>query len=548
MSSPPGRIDSLEPDRPQLGTESRRAATGLQAVNVRDSRPRIVARPDLTKVLDEVEAGILSDPDAGVYTRGELLVRVARDPKKIAGVVRAKGAAAIAPVSVDYLRELIDRAVRMVNGSGEPILPPLWTAKGILARGAWQYPELEGVVETPTLRPDGSVLDVPGFDLSSGLLFDPGATKFPPVPNFPSLEDAIDAWHRLRVPFADFPFVSEGDFSSLLATLFAVLARHAIRGPCPMTAIGAPTPGSGKGLAADGISLIATGRVAARTTVAKDDDEMRKRILGLAVAADPMILIDNVVGEFGSTSIAATLTSETITDRVLGMSRIVTLPVRAVWILTGNNVQYRGDLGRRVLVCDLDPKMEHPEDREDFKIPDLPDYLLKHRAELVVDVLTILQAYRLAGRPPHGLARKGSFESWDDWVRAPLLWVGAADPLEGQQRLRESGDLELDALRMALTLWREHYGEKAITLSEALEGLSGDNDPLRAALCGLADREPGRLTTLQLGCALRSYSRRIASGLRFARHPKKIHGVARWMVVQEGSSGGDGGDGGDVST
>jgi hypothetical protein len=506
---------------------------GVPEEEKKDLRPRIVARPDLTEVLDEIEAGILSLPDAGVYTRGELLVRVVRDPKKTAGVKRAKGAAAIAAVSVDYFRECIDRAVRIVNKSGEPILPPVWTAKGILARGAWSFPELEGVIETPTIRADGSILDEPGFDLSTGLMFDPGATEFPPVPIRPTIDDAIEAWGRLRAPFKDFPFVSEGDFSAFLATLFAVLVRHVIRGPCPMTAIGAPTPGSGKGLLADAVALIATGRVAARTTVAKDDDEMRKRILALAVAADPIVLVDNVTGQFGSASIAATLTSETITDRVLGLSRTVTVPVRAVWMLTGNNVLFRGDLGRRVLPCDLDARMEHPEDRENFTISDLPAYLLEHRAELVVDALTILRAYCLEGRAAHGKPRKGSFENWDDWVRAPLLWLGAADPLEGQERLRESGDVELDALRTALTLWFERFGERAITLAEVLDGFTSDHDPLRAALCELAGREPGKLSTTQLGCALRGYLHRIASGLRFVQRAQKTRGVASWRVIRE---------------
>jgi hypothetical protein len=549
MSSPPARRDETTSARPQLvRADQEKATPNLVSLGGRDSRPMVVARPELVEVLDFIEAGIFADPDAGVYTRGDLLVRVVRDPKKIAGITRAQGAAAIAVVSADYLRECIDRAVRMVNKEGDPILPPVWTAKGILARGAWPFPELEGVIETPTLRSDGSILDRPGFDLSTGLLFDPGATEFPAVPDLPNLDDAIEAWGRLRTPFADFPFVSESDFSAWLATLLAVLIRHAIRGPCPMTSFGAPTPGSGKGLAADAVALIATGRVAARTTVAKDDDEMRKRILALAIAADPIVLIDNVVGQFGSASIAATLTSETITDRVLGLSRTATLRVQAVWMLTGNNVQFRGDLGRRVLPCDLDAKMEHPEDRENFRIPNLPAYLLKHRPELVVDALTILRAFCLAGRPPHGRPRKGSFESWDDWVRAPLLWIGAADPLEGQERLRESGDIELDALRSALALWYERFGENAITLAEVLEGLSGDHDPLRAALCELAGREPGKLNATQLGCALRGYMRRIASGLRFAQHAQKTRGVARWRVVRETPSGGDGRDGGGVYT
>ena len=46
-----------------------------------------------------------------------------------------------------------------------------------------------------------------------------------------------------------------------------------------------------------------------------------------------------------------------------------------------NNVQLKGDLGRRVVPIDLDPKIEHPEDRT-FKRSDLLGYLQENRPRL----------------------------------------------------------------------------------------------------------------------------------------------------------------------
>ena len=45
-------------------------------------------------------------------------------------------------------------------------------ATALLARaGAWRFNSIIGVVTAPTLRPDGSVIDRPGYDPATGLLF-----------------------------------------------------------------------------------------------------------------------------------------------------------------------------------------------------------------------------------------------------------------------------------------------------------------------------------------------------------------------------------------
>ena len=38
---------------------------------------------------------------------------------------------------------------------------------GLLRKGQWQFPKVAGVITTPTLRPDGTILDQPGYDPSN---------------------------------------------------------------------------------------------------------------------------------------------------------------------------------------------------------------------------------------------------------------------------------------------------------------------------------------------------------------------------------------------
>ena len=70
-------------------------------------------------------------------------------------------------------------------------------AKTLLARQQWKLPVLAGVIQAPTLRYDGSILQNPGYDAETGLFYNPGKTLFPPIPHSPSFEEAIAAKNRL---------------------------------------------------------------------------------------------------------------------------------------------------------------------------------------------------------------------------------------------------------------------------------------------------------------------------------------------------------------
>ncbi len=46
--------------------------------------------------------------------------------------------------------------------------------------------------------------------------------------------------------------------------------------------------------------------------------------------------------------------------RILGATKIVTLPWRALIMATGNNISFYGDTSRRVLMARLEPTEEKP--------------------------------------------------------------------------------------------------------------------------------------------------------------------------------------------
>jgi hypothetical protein len=445
-------------------------------------------------------------------------------------------------IDIAWLRECLDRSARFVkvvaldaqHQRRKRVLPPEWVAKTLAARGQWPFPALEGVVETPTLRPDGSILETAGYDNETGLVFDPGSSDFPTFPANPSLATARKALCVLAEPFDDFPFLANSDRSTALAAVLTVLARPAIVGPCPMFAIRAPSPGTGKSLLADAIATIATGRPGARLAPPRDDDEARKLILALGLDGTSIATIDNASGAFGSQSIAAALTATAWTDRLLGVSRVATVQLRTVWLLTGNNTTFRGDLGRRVLPCDLDAECEHPEDRTGFKHPKLSAYLSSHRKKLVIAALTILRAYHLAGRPPHQSPPKGSFEAWDSFIRGALIWTGATDPLQGRERLRADADADLDALRQGLSAWECAFGNEPTTAAEAVVRAKQDGEmDLATGLAALIGCTTAQLDSRRLGYTLRRVKGRRVQRRRFEPGRPARNGVRRWVVVCE---------------
>lgn len=521
-------------------TEKARSATRYEPEVEAEAKPEIVVRPRLQRVVQEAEDAIIADKSVGVYTRAGILVKVIRDgARRIAKLTRPPGAPVIVAAEAAWLREILDKVaiwVRHTRRSGGikkvQSLPPDWAVNTLAARGEWGLPALEGVIETPVMRPDGSIVDSPGYDAQTGLLYDPGGTEFRPIPEEPTSEDAGRAMLELLEPFAEFDFVTPADQAVATAALFTLLARPAIAGPVPLFAFRAPTPGSGKSLLADVITMIATGRPAARMAPPTSDEEARKLILALAIEGAPVVLVDNANGIFGSQSVSAALTATTWSDRLLGFSKTLTAPLRMTWFLTGNNVTFKGDLGRRVVPCDLDPKVEHPEDRTGFRHPDLLAHVARERARIVVASLTVLRAYHVSGRPRHGRPPKGTFEAWDQLVRGALLWVGMSDPLESAQRIRDEGDADLDSLRQGLAAWAAAFDSEPKTAAEAVEQIAHSQD-LGPALGALSGCGVAQLDARRLGYALRRVRGRRVGGLRFEVGTPTRTKAQRWKVEKD---------------
>jgi hypothetical protein len=508
----------------------------------------------------ELVSTALARWEPSIFCRGCQLVRVLRDSRPGAaggqGLTRPAGAPRIAPLPPAKLRCLITRNVELTkyveNKDGDieevPAHPTEWLVKGIDAAGDWSgMRHLEAITEAPLLRRDGSILQERGYDPASGVLYDP-SEDFPRVPDEPTREDAIRARDELLEPLADFPFASEAHKAVILAAMITLLARFAFDGPAPLFFITANTRGTGKGLLCDVIAVIVLGRPFARAAYSRDDDEMRKVILSLAIEGDRAVLLDNIAGTFGGPALDAALTAVEWSGRELGKSKQLRLPLVATWFATANNPVIGADSARRVCECRLESPEERPEEREGFRHPDLLAWVRRERGRLLVAALTILSAYCRAGRPDMRLKPWGSYEGWSALPRSAVVWAGLPDPGETRQELVERADTEAQALAGLLAGWEEIDPEgRGVTTSQALKAMKAEPEKyatLRAVLTEVFECAVGELPSAQrLGKLLRKFVGRIVDGRCFAARegPGK---VSVWTVRQTRPKGGGCGSGG----
>jgi hypothetical protein len=507
------------------------------------------------EVNDRAVEALAADPD--IYQRGEVLVHVIRTERdeESEHLRRPAGSPQIRVVPMALLRDRLTAVVEFEKFDGrckEYVLahPPDWCVKAVEARGQWDgIRHLEGVVDVPVLRPDGTLLDRPGYDEMTRLLYLPKGPA-PIVPDRPTTNREVRVAVRVLMDLVtDFPFKKREHCSAWLAHLETPLARPAFDGPAPMTVYDGNVAGAGKGLLCSMVSTITTGQDMPVSAAHSDDNEMRKAITAAAIAGDQLIVLDNVAGVLGGPALDAALTTTRWRARLLGGNKWVDLPLYATWAATGNNIILGGDTARRVLHVRLESPEEHPEERTDFKHPDLRSHARQHRAELLAAALTILRAYCAAGRPDMNLPPWGSFESWSALVRGAIVWAGEVagidlpDPAATRDEVRRNADPAAQALP-ALLAGIETLDPKGegLTVGEILSRSEQGEEPaimaLREALCILCPSKDGKVSPNSLGMKLHHQRGRVIGGRCLQRLESRAHANGtRWRVVSTAQRG-----------
>jgi putative DNA primase/helicase len=483
----------------------------------------------LPRVVKETEKAVL-DSGVAIFARGGRLVYPVSESAPAANggqTVMAR----LSEFMVDSFVEPVAEAAIFQRHSMRAkawidVDPPVQLVRMVLARERrWSFPRVAGVITTPTLRPDGSLLSVPGYDPRTELYLCLGLAM-PTIPQAPTRDDARAALAVLKELFDEFSFKRRAPALDLAVALSGVLTAL-LRGSLPTAPINlvrADTPGTGKSYLVDVISTIATGRLCPVITAGRSAEETEKRIGAVLLAGSSIMSLDNLIHDLEGELLCQVAERPVVRIRPLGRSETVDCECHTAMWATGNNVGFKGDMVRRGLVCDLEARDAKPEMRE-FK-RDAVGLAQADRGKYVAAALTIVRAY-LAADAPRVCGPFGSYRDWSRMVRSPLVWLGEPDPVASLEASREE-DPVLSNIREFFALWSIHmrldYDYTTTRIAEiAVEDRSAPNnfnppDLENFLLKVAAERgRPGVISSDRLGRWLTSISGRVVDGRRLVK-------------------------------
>jgi hypothetical protein len=362
-------------------------------------------------------------------------------------------------------------------------------------RGEWRLRPLNGIATAPLLNGDGTIQSAEGYDLGSGMWCENTPDLTGLVPGRPTSEDAQSALMLVRDTFKTFCFADAEmidaagsipvvdltkppgrDESSFLAALLTAVCRPSLplapgvlfRGPSISGA------GTGKGLLGRCICIIAFGREPHAVTAGATAEELEKRIAAELIEGSPALFLDNLNNTaFKSNLLASAITERPAKVRLLGRSQMVALNASALVILTGNGLNVSEDLTRRFIEVELDPRMENPEARPFTN--NIRAEVKAQRTTLLAAVLTIWKWGRTAPEIRRCLPL-GSFETWCEWVRDPLVALGCQDPVERVSEAKER-DSRRQSVAEMFAVWWERHREQPVTLYDLNDDVKNAVDP-----------------------------------------------------------------------
>lgn len=519
-----------------LRTEVRRAqaqsslAIEKSTIPSRPPRPVIqVVDGELPATVDQAEDALIR-ADCGLYQRSGSVVRavITKLPAADGGITSGHR---IVPVTIPHIVECMTLAADFQkyiksDETWKSTDCPEQTAQVYLARQQWRLPPLVGVISAPTLRHDGSILETPGYDDRTGLLFEPLGQVFYPVPQRPNRRDAVEALGQLHAIIDTFPFVARVDRSVAISAILTVLVRRSMAS-APLHAFTAPVAGSGKTMLVNIAAIIASGRSAGVISQGHKEEEFEKRLASCLIAGDAIINIDNCEQPLTGDLLCQAISEPVVKPRVLGFSLTPDISSNGSIFATGNNLIISGDVSRRALLSSLDPQCERPELRE-FEDDPIAT-VISRRTDLVLAGLTILRAHFIAKTPP-SIPALGGFEAWSRIVRDAIVWLGDPDPCITMIKIREA-DTKLSPLAAVLSQWLSVLGSSPVSARRIIElcAQPGGED-FREVITDIAGNATG-ISAGKLGKWLSKNQNRISDDISIVQSGVS-HSAVLWTVKE----------------
>ncbi|MPZ82201.1 MAG: hypothetical protein GEV28_18090 [Actinophytocola sp.] len=385
----------------------------------------------------------------------------------------------LAALLAEHVNVIESRAAGKDGHTEVPVTPSRTVLSAVLSHRHWPgLPALRGLISAPVLRPDGTLLQDPGYDPATGYYLTT-RMRMDRVPDQPTPDQVDTACTFLLDTFlADFPWRGDADRANYLALLVTPLLRPYTRALVPFGIVDATMPGSGKTILTSCIGLLVGQRV---LTWPDADDELRKAITTVLADQVGAVVFDNLIEGhvINSAVLARLITERTWTDRRLGSNTAATFTNDRIWLATGNNLRVGGDMASRSVWVRLDPDCPQPEARSGFSIPNLDTWILDpdNQALVLHHLLVLVVDWCRHGAPTStAVPQMRQFTRWAQHLGGFLTHHGIGDFLANHT---DAAALDEDAAEWAhfLHTWHHIFADRPITARD-----------LRAS----ADPEPGR--------------------------------------------------------
>ena len=274
----------------------------------------------------------------------------------------------------------------------------------------------------------------------------------------------------------DFPWRFDGpenrDSASrqnFIGLMLTPLLRPALNGNIPMHMILSTIPRSGKSLLAEQV-LGGTylGKPSPARQLGSSEEEREKRIVSMLLEGVTIVHLDNIRESLDSAHIASLLTSTEFSARRLGVNDTTPLPNNLILVASGNNIRASEEIAKRSVPVWLTPNRDDPENRTDFRHPDLPYYVAEQRRDILSALISMVVRWR-DGEKVMGPWPKGGFERWAEIVGGVLMANGLGLWRSNERAWQRAADTTGEDLRALCEAWHAKHTLDRIRTGDVLD-------------------------------------------------------------------------------
>lgn len=295
---------------------------------------------------------------------------------------------------------------------------------GILCRGPELlrcFPEITVFSKSPLFDTRWNFVGSPGYHKDSGIYY---------------CGDKINPKKKKRIlkkVLSEFPWKSEADQVNYYGVLLtAITIPHWIGKHSAVAFNGTGFNGGvgvGKDLLARIIALIFDGKEPSSISKIQDTAEFERSLSGPIKSGARVIVVSNIKskdGLFDNQVLEKMITDRSLSFRILSKNERYSRPNDVIFCMTMNHTKLSADLQRRQLPINLH-REEDPATRS-FKIPDLDQYILEHRADILGELAGMVMKWLDKKKP---LPRKSPGHSMGQPWAKTMNAILKADGMDG---------------------------------------------------------------------------------------------------------------------